>query len=418
MKLLLFSTFLFVTCNLNAQEILDADNDISDLSPYREIYFKNNHIRFKDYGETWFSTATDLVNIGEIPPLSTDPSGQKALLVSIFPDSTIILGSDPSTNLIYRPSVHGIADIINPSKTPSEWVDKWADVLIDSIVIPFVYTRASNDIIVDTMFVDYIKSKPDNLLVYYDLNKNENADFGEFLHQPLFHTNLGSNKLDAVEVFRTDTILLTPADSSFPDDYGVKYKGIDVNDLVLQSDRYGVYIRFSPGYEWNLDDTINDYNELFLLAREQKEQELPRQIWPLSAGFCSYTMTSNVRYNEGVNSNYLISGIYPMSSWRLEHLIVSYKLTSNQLSINEFSNDLFLKLYPNPVDGVLNISFSVKNPDNLEIFIFDITGKQIFSQVIDSINSQKHFYSLNTEMLTPGIYSIKIGDRSEKFIVK
>jgi hypothetical protein len=418
MKHLLFTACLFVMCNLDAQEKLSFDSIINDLHIYREIYFTGNHFRFKDYGETWFSTASDLVSIGEIPPLSNDPWGQKALLISIFPDSTIIMGIDPSTNSLYRPSVHGIADIINPSKTPSEWVNKWADVTIDSIAIPFVYTRASKDIIVDTMFVDYIKSIADDLLVYYDLNQNNTADFGEFLHQPLFHTDLGSNKLDAVQVLRTDTILLTPADSSFSDDYSVKFKGVDVNDLVLQSDRYGFYIRFSPGYEWSLNDTINDYNEFFLLVREQEEQELPRQIWPLSAGFCSYTMTSNILYNDGVNSNYLIPGIYPISNWRIEHLIVNYKLTSNELSEKEFEKDITLKLYPNPVDDVLNVSFSLKNSEDLEIFIFDVTGKKVFSEIIGFETSQFQFYSFNTEILTPGIYSIKFGDISEKFIVK
>jgi hypothetical protein len=403
---------------LRAQERLLFEDSICDLSFNKDVYFPNNHNRFKDYGETWFSTTSDLVRIGEIPPLSADPWGQKAFLVSVFPDTTIILGVDPSTGSSYRPSVHGVADIINPSNTPSNWVNKWANVLIDSLSIPFVYTRSSNDLIVDTMFVDYIKSKPDNLLVYYDLNKNNSADFGEFLHQPLFHSDLSSNKLDAIQVFRTDTILLTPDDSSFSDDYRVRFKEIDVNDIVLQSDRYGIYIRFEPGYEWSVNDTINEFNELQLLAREQKKEELPRQIWPLSAGFCSYTMTSNVRYNKGNNTNYLIPGIYPLANWSLEHLIVSYKLTSEELSLKEFKKELILKLYPNPVNDILNISFSPKDFEDLEIFVVDVTGREVFSDIIYFDTADLQLYTLNTEILTPGIYSIKIGNISDKFIVK
>ena len=418
MKLLLFIICVFSSCVLDAQKGLSVYYDTSDFSFHREIYFPNSQTQFKDYGEMWFSTTTDLVNIGEIPPLSIDPWGQKALLVNVFPDSTIVLGIDPSTNSSYRPFVHGMADIINPSKTPSQWVNEWADVIIDSIAIPFVYTRSSNDLIVDTMFVDYIKSIPDKFLVYYDLNQNNTPDFGEFLHQPLFHTNTGSNKLDEVQIFRTDTILLTPADSSSADAYRVKVKGIDVNDNVLESERYGVYIRFIPGYEWSLNDTIKEFNEFFLLAREQKEQELPRQIWSFSAGFCSYTMTSDVRYNIGLASNYLKPGIYPVADWRLEHLMVNYKLTSNELSTVEFENDFRLKLFPNPVDKILNISFSMKNSENSKIFIFDITGKLVFRDVIDFNTSQLQFYSYNTELLNPGIYSIKIGEISKKFIVK
>jgi len=417
-NLLLFIIFAFFSCFLDAQKSLPIYYDTSDFSFHREIYFPNNQTQFKDYGEMWFSTTMDLVNIGEIPPLSPDPWGQKALLVNVFPDSTIVLGIDPSTNSSYRPFVHGMADIINPSKTPSQWVNQWADVIIDSIAIPFVYTRSSNDLIVDTMFVDYIKSIPDKFLVYYDLNQNNTADFGEFLHQPLFHTDTGSNKLDEVQIFRTDTILLTPADSSSAEAYSVKVKGIDVNDNVLGSERYGVYIRFIPGYEWSLNDTIKEFNEFFLLTREQKNQELPRQIWSLSAGFCSYAMTSDVRYNKGLASNYLQPGIYPVADWRLEHLMVNYKLTSNELSTIELENDFKLELYPNPVDKILNISFSLKNSQNSKIFIFDITGKLIFRDVIDFNTSQLQFYRYDTELLNPGIYSIKIGEISKKFIVK
>ena len=110
MKLLLFIICVFSSCVLDAQKGLSVYYDTSDFSFHREIYFPNSQTQFKDYGEMWFSTTTDLVNIGEIPPLSIDPWGQKALLVNVFPDSTIVLGIDPSTNSSYRFSLYDAYD--------------------------------------------------------------------------------------------------------------------------------------------------------------------------------------------------------------------------------------------------------------------------------------------------------------------
>jgi len=415
--LILFFSFSFF---VSAQESIKVNYDIKNFNSKRYVYLPNKEIQFKDYGETWFSTVIDLVNLNEIPPLSNDPWGQKALLVSIFPDSTIIMGVDPITKKGYRPIFHGLADIINPSRTPSQWASQWADVIVDSISIPFVYTRSTKDSILDTLFVDYIESNPN--LVYYDLNDNEVADFGEFLHQPLHHSDISTNELDDGQVFRTDTILLSPTDSSFSEDIVVKFKEIDVNDSVFRKERYGVYLRFKPGYEWSLNDTIKNFNEFFLLTREQKENELPRQIWSLESGFCSYSMSKDIRYNKYSSSSsfsyYLTPGIIPLAEWQLEHLMISYKLTSNALSTNDLNSSLNLKLFPNPVNDILNITFFTNYNENVELYIFDFMGKVVFRNSLKVNNHEFNLYRLNTESLNPGIYSIKIGDLTSKFLVK
>ena len=412
---------LFITLSffVSAQESIEVNYDINKFNSKRYVYLPKKEIQFKDYGETWFSTVIDLVNLDEIPPLSDEPWGQKALLVSIFPDSTIILGVDPMTKDGYRPLFHGLADIINPSRTPSQWASQWADVIVDSISIPFVYTRNTKDSILDTLFVDYIESNPE--LVYYDLNDNEVPDFGEFLHQPLYHSDISTNELDDGQVFRTDTILLSPADSSFPENIAVRFKEIDVNDSVFRNERYGVFLRFKPGYEWSLNDTIKNFNELFLLTREQKENELPRQIWPLESGFCSYSMSKDIRYNKYSSSSsfsyYLTPGIIPLAEWQLEHLMISYKLTSNTLYTNDLSGSSNLKLYPNPVNDILNIKFSTSNIENVELYIFDVMGKVVIRHSF-KVNNDFNLHRLNIESLNSGIYSIKIGDLTKRFLVK
>lgn len=418
MKIPLLAFYFLLIFGLNAQERLSIQYDASDRIEDRFVPIPAEKMQFKEYGETWFTTVIDLINLGEIPPLSSDPWGQKALIVSIFPDSTIISGVDQLTGEPYHAFVHGMADIINPSRTPRQWADQWTDVLIDSIEIPFVYTRNTHDSIVDTVFVDYIKSRPDSMLSYYDLNDNDKVDFGEFMHQSLYHTNRNTNKLDDGQVFRTDTILLSTADSSFVENFSINSRRIDVNDSVFAKERYGVYIRFQPGYEWSLNDTIDNFNEFFLLTREQRPNEVLRQIWPLTAGFCSYTLTKYVRYNMNMEAYYLLPGIVPVPEWRLEHLIISYKLTSNALSQNKVGDTFELTLFPNPVDDFLNVRFSVNQSDNIKMYIFDIMGKQVFSDNLGLNKSGENIYQYNTKHLKPGIYSIKIGELSRKFVVK
>ncbi|MBI35520.1 MAG: hypothetical protein CMP67_09190 [Flavobacteriales bacterium] len=418
MKISFVSFCLLFSFWLNAQKPITYDKNHLKLSLHKYVNFSEEKIQFKQYGETWFTTVIDLINLGEIPPLSSEPWGQKALLVSLFPDSTIILGIDPVTQEPYHAFIHGMADIINPSKTPSQWADQWTDILIDSIKIPYVYTRNTSDSIIDTMFVDYIKSRPDSLLSYYDLNDNDKADFGEFLHQSLYHTNRYTNKLDEGQVFRTDTILLTSSDSTTADDFFVKFKGIDVNDSVKSSQRYGVYIRFHPGYEWDLNDTIDNFNEFLLLTREQNESESPRQIWPFSSGFCSYTLTKYIRYNMHTEAYYLLPGIVPVPEWSLEHLLVSYKFTTNALSNNEINGLEKLTLFPNPVNDFINVYFSTNKIQSIEIRVFDVMGKEVFYDKLEDFNLGENHYRYDTFSLPPGLYTLKLGDSSEKFIVK
>lgn len=415
MRIPLLVFYVLFIFSLKAQEKLSIKYGADEFIADRYVVVPAEKMPFKKYGETWFSTVIDLIKLGEIPPLTSDPWGQPARMLNIFPDSTIICVDDSGP---YHAFIHGMADIINPSRTPSQWATQWADVLIDSIEIPFVYTRNTHDSIVDTMFVDYIKSRPDSMLSYYDLNGNDKVDFGEFMHQSLYHTNRNTNKLDDGQVFRTDTLLLTNSDSSFMDNFSINFKRIDVHDSVFSKERYGVYIRFQPGYLWSLNDTIDDYNKFFLLTREQKEGEVPRQIWPLTAGFCSYTLTKQTRYNMHMEAYYLLPGIVPVPEWPYEHLIISYKLTSDALSQNKAGDIFELTLFPNPVNDFLNVRFSVNHYDDIEIYVFDVMGKQVFRDNVVLNKSGSNIYRYSTKHLKPGIYSIKIGELSRKFIVK
>ena len=74
-----------------------------------------------------------------------------------------------------------------------------------------------------------------------------------------------------------------------------------------------------------------------------------------------------------------------------------WKWSDFSLSQDEMSNESNFKIYPNPVDDVLNI----KSTNDINSTIYDITGKKVLES-----NSK----NINLEKLTKGIYIIKIKD--------
>lgn len=74
-------------------------------------------------------------------------------------------------------------------------------------------------------------------------------------------------------------------------------------------------------------------------------------------------------------------------------------------AVNEKLNMDVFKVYPNPVQEIINIEADPKYLENINIQIFNISGKQINSNVLAKDNSH---LSINTGTFTSGLYIIKI----------
>lgn len=87
-----------------------------------------------------------------------------------------------------------------------------------------------------------------------------------------------------------------------------------------------------------------------------------------------------------------------------------YENTLETLSLN--NNDInVVSIYPNPTKDVLN--FEGFNTASIEVSVFDVLGKQVIEQ---TLNSEE---TLNVSQLVNGIYTIKINNKSaSKFIKK
>ncbi|TXE20004.1 T9SS type A sorting domain-containing protein [Psychroserpens burtonensis] len=80
------------------------------------------------------------------------------------------------------------------------------------------------------------------------------------------------------------------------------------------------------------------------------------------------------------------------------------------LSIDELDTSSSFNVYPNPTNSILHIELN-DSPTNVTYEIFDILGKQIISEILESGNSSK----IDVSAWNSGLYLIKIsnGDQTE-----
>ncbi len=84
---------------------------------------------------------------------------------------------------------------------------------------------------------------------------------------------------------------------------------------------------------------------------------------------------------------------------------ISLKTMITRLNPDQVSTSV--KIYPNPVKDVLNIQYAGKTLDEMQIEIFDMTGKTISLQKVSQVESGQNI-SLNVNALQKGMYVCKL----------
>lgn len=106
------------------------------------------------------------------------------------------------------------------------------------------------------------------------------------------------------------------------------------------------------------------------------------------------------------------SGI--LTSWTLD-----VGCNSPTVSLNNFDLPNF-KLYPNPNQGSFFIEFDSDTEQNIQLYIFDLKGKEVFNQTIE--NTKRIHEKITPNTLMPGVYILKIKDKTksktEKILVQ
>ncbi len=110
------------------------------------------------------------------------------------------------------------------------------------------------------------------------------------------------------------------------------------------------------------------------------------------------SLTDSAGSNNGTLTNFTLSGI--MSNWK-SGSVVSTGNTCTVLENESFNVSTNFKIYPNPTNNRVNID--VLNLDNTSVEVYDINGRQLFSQKLNNTTN-----TVNIENLAAGIYMFKV----------
>ena len=90
-------------------------------------------------------------------------------------------------------------------------------------------------------------------------------------------------------------------------------------------------------------------------------------------------------------------------------VVYSELITSKSLAtgFKPVKEEAFVKLYPNPVNDVLNIQYAGKLLDEMQLEIWDMAGRQVSVQKFNDVASGQQL-SVNVNTLYKGLYLCKI----------
>jgi hypothetical protein len=96
-------------------------------------------------------------------------------------------------------------------------------------------------------------------------------------------------------------------------------------------------------------------------------------------------------------------------------------LTGEQLDVNvkEISKDVTLSpAFPNPAKDEVNINFALAQAGNVEITLFDVTGKQVENVKLEQLPSGSHSTKISVSSLNAGIYMYSIKSQNAQAFSK
>jgi hypothetical protein len=139
---------------------------------------------------------------------------------------------------------------------------------------------------------------------------------------------------------------------------------------------------------------VFDYDDQALLA-EVSGTDIPEPIVsPSGQFFLTF------------NSNSSIRGL----GWE-----VYYEIDNVGIEENNVFEDV--KLYPNPAQNLVNVSFKAPGADNLEVSILTISGMLVYNNVVDNF-SGTYSEAINCSGMAKGIYFLSLKTENGNLVKK
>lgn len=276
----------------------------------------------------------------------------------------------------------------------SEIMNQCSDVITPTIKVQNV---GSND--ATSLTIEY--SVNGGAVQTYEWNGELNSVSSQTIELPEIQYNLQANN--------TLVVTLENDDDNSNNEMTIDFDQADESnyelDLTIQTDNWGSEVRWNiknvagqtliQGGPYGNNQTINVEIELpndcftFNLIDTFGDGGGPVSLVD-SDGLIIYSTSGN--YGSGESENFSVS--------------------NSPLSLNE-NDEMAVLIYPNPTSGILN----VQTKNNLDITIFDLTGKQVFNTTNVSNGNQIDLSALHT-----GLYLVKMNDginnSTQKLIIK
>jgi hypothetical protein len=208
--------------------------------------------------------------------------------------------------------------------------------------------------------------------------------------------------------------------------YRYKIGFVDDENRVFPAGDYQqtIHLTINQGVNgnWNLIWTPYygfDYSSYYIMRKSG--EGLYEEIATVSASFNSY---SDFDAPSG-DVSYMIKIIHPTGCDYLmrENGIpeVYSNVASNGVVDVSETKDFDFSVYPNPASDHINVIFSDKIKDQIHVYITDLSGRKIYSESFDGINSGQ-IQSISTRQFEEGMYLLHLqsgeNQRTRKIMVR
>ena len=193
--------------------------------------------------------------------------------------------------------------------------------------------------------------------------------------------------------------------------YNLNYKenGVNVYEWMLQYSKSNGTLSIS-GLNFNViikDDKTIMLNWQTLSENNNRGFEIERSADGYSFDSIAFVPTLSV---DGKGANYTFTDMPSgagKSYYRLKQINVDNSFTYGPVKYVQFTNNNYLKVYPNPVREKLNINTSYTF-NNSSLKIYDASGSMVLQKILSGNGTLR----VSVTDLRPGIYSAKIYDKT------
>jgi hypothetical protein len=383
--------------------------------------FEQNNNRTTETYWLNYGFAVDSV-YGGIADLNSNYLGWDSLILGEF-------GSPVSYEPIWINNIGNVLDVnadAFQSTSGINW-NSWNSYTVDSMALVYAYERNHpNPNIVDTLVVNlFYNTNNTNMPTFFFSGATMLTNFGfDTVYFKAINYNYQTNSINASGV-STYKIPLTAADTAAT---FFREKVWSTNQFAVPGGKIvGSSITFKPGFTYQLNDTVTNLNAFYFASYEEQGagtfliyNYCPNSSSPQCDWNVSSLVTTQGRYNlyppNSWNGRFIPTYAFTNASYAFEHHLISYKVTSLNVGIEEElqGNIGLAQNVPNPATGETMIRYSLENGGDVQLDIFDVTGKQILS--FDQGTQARGTYQIefNTNNLQAGVYFYTLNVNGER----